>query len=327
VSGPAVSIVVPFRAPDERLHECLAGMARLRGDFELLLLPDGPLDEALLPPELRARARILPTGPRNPAAKRNAALAAGRGRFFAFIDSDASPETDWLERAVELLEADPGLGACGGPDLLPPSAGVLERGAWDVIHTVWGTRGLYRSGRGPGGVEDSRELPTCNLVVRREPVERGLRFDETRRVGEDVDFCRGLRRLGLRIAWSPDVRVLHHCRPLFRSFLGRVFQLAADRAGYFAAAPRLNSPRYLAPPLFALCVLLGGAAAALRPGLRPVYAAALALYALAVVATGRGGPGRRLLFLAGTFLAHLVYGLGFLAGLLRRLGKSDPARS
>jgi cellulose synthase/poly-beta-1,6-N-acetylglucosamine synthase-like glycosyltransferase len=80
--------------------------------LEVLLLPDSPSTTEL------NGVKTIAMGPAKPAAKRNLAMKEADGEFYAFIDSDAYPRTDWLKTALEYFH-DPDIAGVGGQVLRP----------------------------------------------------------------------------------------------------------------------------------------------------------------------------------------------------------------
>jgi glycosyltransferase involved in cell wall biosynthesis len=106
---PLVSIVTPVYNAAHWLPETLATVrAQTLTDWEQILVDDGSVDGSVEILEAAAREdprfRILRT-PRNggPAAARNLALDAARGRFIAFLDADDLWQPEKLARSVEWL--------------------------------------------------------------------------------------------------------------------------------------------------------------------------------------------------------------------------------
>lgn len=175
-------------------------------------------------PELLARAyeafpgvRVLENTRRGGASgARNTGVAAAAGDVVAFLDDDARPEPDWLERLVSAYD-DPAVMAVGGvalpvwpdhrPDHLPPE---LD---WLVGCTYLGQ---------PTERADVRNLWGCNMSVRRFVFEEIGGFDEDAgRVGliplgaEETEFCIRIaqRKPGSRVVFEPDAVVHHRVTP------------------------------------------------------------------------------------------------------------------
>ena len=143
-TGPLVSVVMPTYDRLPLLREAVASvLAQTVTDLELLVVDNGSADgtrEYLAgheDPRLRAitTERLFTAG-----RARNAGLAAARGRFVAFLDSDDLWAPPKLERQLQALARSPGaqwsstaigmIDAAGAPlpsagPLAPPSSGWI----------------------------------------------------------------------------------------------------------------------------------------------------------------------------------------------------------
>ena len=95
-----VSIIIAVKTWQKNLEECVAKILELDyPDFEIIILPDEALADGLL---VRGAIPItvIPTGPVNPAEKRDLGIKHAKGEIIAFIDDDAYPVKDWLKAAI-----------------------------------------------------------------------------------------------------------------------------------------------------------------------------------------------------------------------------------
>jgi glycosyltransferase involved in cell wall biosynthesis len=162
----------------------------------------------------------------------NAALAAARGEICVQLDSDASIETPgWLETMLELMLLDERVGvvaakvvmdsgylhACG-VDVVGP-AGVQDRPT-RLLEPAGSRRWHHRVARireGDGGrvesdvAEVDASIGCCMMFRRADAVAAGGYDTAYSPVWfDDIDLCLGIRRLGRKAFYLPDVRVVHH---------------------------------------------------------------------------------------------------------------------
>ncbi|WP_270934834.1 glycosyltransferase [Falsiroseomonas oryzae] len=163
----------------------------------------------------------------------NVGLAAARGAFTCYLNSDVMPEAPgWLDRMLDTLRADPGLGMAGAL-LLFEDGTVQHQGltferlpqlaAWPFpMHPGKGR--LHRAPAMP--VQDVEAVTGACMALRTDLARELGGFDESFAIGdfEDSDLCLRIRAKGLRIAVDHRARLYH---------LERQSQVTPDRMWRF----------------------------------------------------------------------------------------------
>ncbi|HMP74933.1 MAG TPA: glycosyltransferase [Kiritimatiellia bacterium] len=316
---PRTAVIIPFPRWDDWTAECLAACAALdHPELELWLLPD-----AELPTEIAVSAqqlagtralRIVPTGPGNPAMKRNVAMRATTCAWAALVDADAYPRPDWLQSAFR--EAKDTVGIVAGPNITPPRDSYARRLPGVVMRSPLGF--------GPGYVRhhpvprhEPEEMPTCNMLIRLLP---GLLFREEFSTAEDMMYCRDVRERGFRIVYSPDVVVFHHRRRFPAGFARQFYFYGRDKGRLFARGSRASRLPHAAPAAVLLYAVVYAVLAVLSAWICvPKWLALPGLaYLLLVVMESFRCSRNPLLALGGLVafpVAHASYGLGWWRGL------------
>lgn len=170
-----------------------------------------------------AEVLVIPDSviPGYPAIKRNWAMSQAKGDIFAFIDSDAFPSDNWLEKALLWLQVYP---AVCGPGVLPPDAPHEERIA-DIVYQML----PYAYRVVPMRQRIIAEYPTFNLIVRREVATDF----ENYLTGEDSLFCRKIKE---GIFYHPDILVYHNRRPIFRRLWKQIGTYGTHRGNFIKLA-------------------------------------------------------------------------------------------
>ncbi|WP_225835892.1 mycofactocin biosynthesis glycosyltransferase MftF [Streptomyces sp. NK08204] len=288
------TVVIPVRDRADQLDRLLAA---LRADpptsgLPVLVVDDGSTCPADPGRVARAHGAELLAHPRNlgPAAARNTGLRHARTPYVAFCDSDVVPEPGWL--AVLLAQfADPAV-ALAAPRVV--ALPVSEPGLLDRYEEM---RSPLDMGGGEGPVVPVSALsyvPSATIVVRRVAVGAG--FDDSMRVGEDVDLCMRLHEAGWRLRYVPAARVRHRHRTGLRSWLAQRTAYGTGAADLALRHPGQVPPLYAAPWSLAVCALL------LRGRPAPVAAAA-ALTAVTAVRVARRMPDADFPYRAGALLS------------------------
>jgi cellulose synthase/poly-beta-1,6-N-acetylglucosamine synthase-like glycosyltransferase len=219
-------IVASYRRP-EQLGACLAGLrGQARPAEEILVVVHADdtktaayvADAALEMPTVRC---VVAAGDGSVAAY-NSGLAAARQPLVAYVDDDAVPNPDWLERIVRIFGSDERIGAVGGRDI------VFEHGTEQIVRrrfrtvggpgTVgriqWWGRMISNHHVGVGPARDVDVLKGVNMSFRREAVAPHG-FDERLQgrgavVHAELSICLPLRKSGLRLVYDPAVVVMHY---------------------------------------------------------------------------------------------------------------------
>ena len=195
------------------------------------------------------------TRPGQPLA-RVAGIRAASGKILVFVDDDNVLDVDYLANVWRLFEEDTTLGACGGritPVLdreVPPSRKAFL--PWLAGHRDWGAEPVFSPPEENGwgiwepvgaGLACRREL--AELYVQEldaVPASRLLgRSDQSLLGGDDSLLVRGVYRLGLRMAYRPELH-LRHLILSTRLTARYLRQLVFDAGRSAAVLERLGHP-------------------------------------------------------------------------------------
>jgi glycosyltransferase involved in cell wall biosynthesis len=212
-----VSVVVPtYRRPDE-LRRCLAALARqsLRPTEIIVVRRAGDYaTRAILVDSTHpAVVEVVATEPGVLAAM-NAGAEAACSDVIAFVDDDAIPRPDWLQRLMRHFD-DPTVGAVGGRDVIQgepaPRDATLEVGRI----TGWGKL-VGNHHRGTGAARDVMVLKAVGMASRRSALSLpcGLRGSGAQAHFEVGMSLAALRR-GWRLVYDPTALVDHCVAPRF----------------------------------------------------------------------------------------------------------------
>jgi glycosyltransferase involved in cell wall biosynthesis len=196
---PRVSVVVPTHGRPAMLLRCLEALAAqtlARGDYEVIVVSDGPDARSRAAIDASACAvRHLALARRSgPAAARNAGWRAASGLIVAFTDDDTVPHPDWLAEGLAALAE--GYDAVTGRIVMP-----LPRLPTDY------ERDAARLAEA--------EFVTANCFVTVEMLEAVGGFDErfTLAWREDSDLHFALLAHGAVVGRAPRALVVHPVRP------------------------------------------------------------------------------------------------------------------
>lgn len=190
---PRVSLVIPCFNLGQFLGEAIESVrAQTYRDIEWVVVDDGSTDETTLralETLEHAGTRVIRSSNRGLSAARNLGILSSSGEFVCSLDADDRLHPEWIERAVGVLDADPGLAFVSHW----LEAFGDEQWAWKPVRC------------------DLAMLLDVNVVngaalVRRAALDEAGGFDETMRDGcEDWEFWIRLLERGHRGAILPEV--------------------------------------------------------------------------------------------------------------------------
>ena len=214
--APLVSIIVPVYGGAAVALECLASLARSRGEtsFEVIVAddasPDGTADVLELVGGIRVRRN-----PSNLGFVRNCnqAFAEARGAYTLVLNSDVQVTDGWLDALVAVFDTHADAGAAGAKVLYPTGhlqeAGVAFRP--DATSEMVGLND--HPDRACYGY--TRPVDYCSgaaLMVHTGTLRDVGGFDDRLAPAycEDADLCLRLRQRGLKTYYTPEAVVVHH---------------------------------------------------------------------------------------------------------------------
>ena len=264
----------------------------------------------------------------HPTKQRNISLGLPlKGDFVYFIDNDTCVTEKALAEFKRVLEVKgQELGVLGGPTLTPATDTYLMKSFGAVLSSpaAVGKISSRYSKQGKFRETDDSELILCNLLVRLEIFNKFGKFSEKLYPNEENEFIFRLKQAGVKVYYSPDLFIYRSQRKTFGNFLKQMFVYGRGRGEQTRLSPKSLRPGLLAPSLlFLYCAAL---IPALVLGLSPFFALPLAFYALLLIAPLLAlFPGLlpAHLYPVLAFAAHIMYGIGFLWGIIKGRYKAD----
>jgi GT2 family glycosyltransferase len=229
---PSISVVIPSYGRAGRLAACLDGLrTQLRQPTEVVVVARGTDAETVALVSDRRRSwrelRLSFVGSPGLVAALNHGIRSASGDVVAFVDDDAVPHRDWLERIASVYELDLRIAAVGGKDIVHHGERIDDsqdgrflarwrpRRAPPVGRLQWFGRMTSNHNAGAGGLRDVHVLKGANMSYRRLIVAELGGFDERLRgtgsqVHNEATICLPLLRKGLRVVYDPRILVDHY---------------------------------------------------------------------------------------------------------------------
>lgn len=232
IDHPLISVIVPVYRAEKFLADCVESiLLQSYSDFELLLIDDGSPDRSGAMCDTYAekdlRIQVIHKGNGGVSSARNTGLDRARGKYVVFVDSDDHLEENYLKDlyAAYQVADDPNVLVLSDYRPFSPDGEVARAFPEPFTASLCGQK---------NDAELFRRLvfgflifpPYCKLY-RRDVIERnGLRFNQTLRSAEDLDFnCRYLQYME-KIVYVPSVQYNYRVdykryRPSNDGILGR----------------------------------------------------------------------------------------------------------
>lgn len=271
------SILIPFQTVSPYLYETLDAISYISGPgFEVILLPDDRLATEGFE-RYNYPLRVFPTGQVSPAIKRDKGAEKSVGKYLAFIDDDAFPAPDWLNKTLPHF-SNKEIAAVGGPQITPDHDTFWQKVSGAVFLSPLNGKAVHRywPGKKTLFIDD---WPSVNLIVRKDDFLSVGGFDNTYWPGEDTKLCFDLTRNKKKIIYEPGAKVYHHRRAGFFKHIKQVGNYGLHR-GYFAKRFPATSMKisYMLPSCFFLFTSLGWISLLLTPLLAGFYLSLWVIY-------------------------------------------------
>lgn len=196
-----VSVIIPNYNHGEFLGEAVASVrAMRRADVEMIVVDDGSTDECTRTEVDVIEAtgvHVIRQDNQGPAAARNVGIIASSGRYILPLDADDRLRPNFIERGVEILDANPKIGVIYGDAERIAGNGMDSRRPLGF----WGVGPFDRS-----ALLYRNYIPVCALY-RRIVWEQNGGYDRNVpfHLGEDWDFWIGALEHGWEFHYIPEI--------------------------------------------------------------------------------------------------------------------------
>ena len=312
------SFIIPVKEINNYIRESVPKILEIdRDDYEIIIFPNEANDETW------SKTRQVSSGPGGPAMKRSLAINEAQGEVVIFIDDDAYPEIDFLEK-LDAEFANEEIVAIGGPAITPESNSFKQKvsGAVFLSPLSGGCPERYVPIGEKRYVDD---WPSVNLSVRKDVFEIVGGFDSNYWPGEDTLFCLELiKKTNKKILYLPHALVYHHRREGFWRHMKQVGAYGLHRGHFARKFPETSRKfKYFLPSMFLVYVVLGLIVSWQIEWLLWPYIAGLFIYVLAMIKAFfdiKKYEKRSVALVAMPYIfgTHVVYGSNFVRGFLKK---------
>lgn len=210
-----VSVIIPTYKDWTRLKLCLDAIAHQsypKESFEVIVVNNFPND--LSPYKIIAdNIRVISESKPGSYAARNAGIRSGKGKIFAFTDSDCIPDTQWLENGVACMEENDADLIGGKVDYYfsnPNSTSELLEAAFYMDNER--------------NIRKHSCAVTANLFVKRTVFDTLGPFVSHVKSGGDIEFTKRATSNGYNLLFCANAIILHPTRN-FQQKIKRTFRV------------------------------------------------------------------------------------------------------
>ena len=223
----SVSVVIPVRNSESELSSCLEGLSYQTIKPNIIVADGGSKDGSLaLAQKYGCDVFTLAI---SPSLRRNEAVNRTQDDIIGFLDSDAIPESRWLENALKRFDSDSSIGVVCGPNLTPPNTPLRAKVTGDVLSTFLGA-GISRERWTKNGVHrtDERSSMLCNMFVKRSVFQSVNGFHKWFG-GEENDLVQKIEDAGHKVVYDENVVAYHQRVPVGKKFWKQTFVYSRGR--------------------------------------------------------------------------------------------------
>ena len=311
---PTVTISIPVLNEEAFIDRCLNALDRqtYARIVEVLVIDGGSTDRTR---ELASRhrlVRVISNPRRIQSAGLNLALREANGDVFIRVDGHCEVADDYVARCVDSLQQT-GAHMVGGA-MTPEARGTfLQRGIAAAMSSRLGAGPARFHSGGLAGWVDTVYLG----AYRTEDALAIGGYAEDQPTNEDAEFAHRMRQRG-GVWFDPTIRSRYVPRSSIRALSRQFWRYGHGRAVTVRKHPASLSPRQLVAP--ALVILL------LSPWRRRATALYLSGVAGRAVLEARSDPGAAVGFALSLPTMHVMWGSGFLFGVLSASARQRAVR-
>lgn len=331
-----VSVVIPCLNEEKTIQQVLDALFKQTYPTELMevVIADGGSTDKTREvigayqnkhPQLTLRLvenpkRIIPAGV-------NAAMLASKGEIIVRMDAHSIPQSDYVSRCVEALEA---------------AKGENVGGRWDIMpsNDSWIARSIALAAGHPIGVGDAqyRHSDTAAVVdtvpygaFYRSLLDKVGLFDESLIANEDYEFNARIRQSGGKIWFDPLIRCQYFARPNLNRLAKQYWTYGFWKLKMLKRYPSTLRWRQFLPPAFLLGLLVLAVGSIFFKPVLFALLAVIGLYVgvLLVVGVLQAFKEKKIAFALGVPLAiatmHFLWAAGFLVSLFSPMKKTKES--
>jgi len=224
LASPFVSVIIPVFNDAPRLRVCLEALSRQswpRENYEIIVVDNGSSDGSGEVALSFSNVQVVREAKPGSYAARNRGIAAARGDFLAFTDSDCIPSSDWIRAGVAALEKNPERALIGGPVTIVPHDRARRNLAEFHQEILAFDQLRYINSFG--------FTITANMLTRRFLFDQVGVFHSEMKSNGDREWCHRAVDAGHPPHYEENFRIGHHARRSVSELAQKVLRLAGGK--------------------------------------------------------------------------------------------------
>ena len=320
------SIIITFSIQSNYLLENLHHLnEQTFDDFEVILISENQI--SLDTNKYKFNMKILKTNQNFPGIKRHEAVKKANSEYLCFIDDDAYPNANWLKDLnTEILQND--YSCMGGPAVDIFS----EKNIGSLFSFTYKCKYIGGFPERYLPVYPKKEVadwPSVNLTIKKSLYDKSNGFNYEIWPGEDTLLCNELNeKLNTKINYIPHIYVNHHRRTTFKKHVKQIIGYAKTRGLFFMSKIKnSNNLKFTIPSIFLVYVISTIILLLINQNLVSEHKKILFLpltiyFILNLIVTMLSNYQQKNNFLYNfihvgvNFINHILYGFGFLKGVM-----------
>lgn len=324
---PLVTVIIPARNEEDHIEETLRSVcAQDLRDLEIIVVDGSSEDQT--PHLVRnhaerdGRIRLVTNERGSIPTSLNMGLKHATGHWLVRVDAHSTIPTDYIRRAIALLEQ----GTWGGVGGRKDAIGRTDAGRAIAVALA----SPFGVGRSLYHYSDERaEVDHVPFGIYPVDLVRELGgWDERLEANEDYEFDFRVRQRGHRLLFDPSLKIAWHSKQSMTELFHQYRRYGNGKAAVALIHPASMRPRHLGPPVLVAVLALSAVARRREPRLAVLTGSSYLLaVSLASISSLEKLDGKARMFLPLAFATmHLAWGYGFWEGLFHQLthGSADP---
>jgi glycosyltransferase involved in cell wall biosynthesis len=236
INNPFVSVVIPVLNMDQTVGLTLDSLLSQVYENREVIVVDGGSADKTKDVVSKYPVKLLESGKKSIPYQRNLGIEHSTGEIVAFTDADCVADKNWLKYLIQNYSED-SVVACGG-SILPYAIPYVDYKPQTLIERFsvkeFVGPNLHLDTEKPIKLKKRGLISSCifggNSSYRKSFLDEIGGFDNNIKIGEDIDSCHRIHKMGLTIIYDPRAVVYHRVKRTINSSMAQYYKYGKARA-------------------------------------------------------------------------------------------------